>query len=161
LGQRLLFCALLYLIPGLNDAASAQTPIGCLEQPLADCMKFLAPTFGIGAPQIEAETKRLAQVDVNGRKIAATRSVSLTGQVPESRLGAVNIDIFFDQRMIVRQVSATLPQDLWYAKTEADYDKSGLWPVTAHIVGLSCPDLSKISLYRFFENNVKPKIKKK
>jgi hypothetical protein len=46
------------------------------------------------------------------------------------------------------------------ARSEAEYDKTGLFDMARALIGTRCKDMNRISLYLFFENTVKPRIRR-
>src|SRR5207244_11320037 len=58
----------------------------------------------------------------------------------------------------VASVEAILMRDLIPSTTEAAYDQSGVYEIVARILGHRCPSLTRLDLYRFIENSVKPRM---
>jgi hypothetical protein len=119
---------------------------------------------------MQAEADRLREVDVNGNTLPGSDTVHLFGKLkgaPSSSdiLSILKYDqllfvaITFDpESKLVTKVEARLAGDPGFARTEIEYDRTGLFDVAQMIVGGGCSSLSRVGLYQFFENQVKPKI---
>jgi hypothetical protein len=57
------------------------------------------------------------------------------------------------------KVETTLPFDPNLARTQAEYDRTEFYDVVGPLLGNHCSALDRLMLYRFFENEVKPRIK--
>ena len=160
--RALLICALLVTLAG--GAAQAQNKIvpnlaegpGCLGVAAETCVNWLRSTMNLDEGLIAAAMARRHRVDVNGKPLGAGL-VSLSGKLP-GHLEPMLIVLHLNPDDTVASAEASLLQNLFAAQTEADYDRSALYDMTARLLGRRCPGLVKLELYRFFENSVKPRI---
>ena len=151
---------------GLVCAASAaQTAIanplagpGCLGAPAESCVRWLQATMRLDEGLIPAALARRHRVDVNGRPLGGGGLVSLSGRLP-GRTETLVMLVRLNPDDTVASVESSLMRDLIPAATEAAYDQSGVYDMVARILGHRCPSLTKLALYQFIENSVKPRIK--
>jgi hypothetical protein len=63
-------------------------------------------------------------------------------------------------RACVRSCGAlgNLLGNLLRARTEPVYDQSGFYDIVWRLLGRRCPGMTRLDLYRFFENQMKPRI---
>jgi hypothetical protein len=54
-------------------------------------------------------------------------------------------------------IAISLPDSPDLARTETEYDKTYLYDVVSVVLGNRCPNLDKMTLYRFYENGIKPR----
>ena len=57
-----------------------------------------------------------------------------------------------------RAGEVALPIDPSLARTQAEYDSTHFYDIVAPLLGNHCPALTRPMLYRFFENEVKPRV---
>jgi hypothetical protein len=84
--------------------------------------------------------------------------VTVYGRLPQSAAQFV-ILLHLRPDDTVGRVESNVTLNLLDARTEAVYDQSGFYDITWRLLGRRCPGLSKIDLYRFFENTVKPQVR--
>ncbi len=70
------------------------------------------------------------------------------------------ISIDYNANDIVTKVSLSLPSDPDSARSEEDYAKTGLYEGVMLLFGSDCPVLDRMTVYRFFQNDVKPKVER-
>src|SRR5439155_2082396 len=149
------------MIPSTRAAqAAAPNPLdgpGCLGVPAEACVRWLQATMRLDEGLIPAALARRHRVDVNGRRLGQGL-VSLTGRLPD-RTETLALLLHLNPDDTVASVEASLMRDLIPSTTEAAYDQSGVYEIVARILGHRCPSLTKLDLYRFIENSVKPRIR--
>jgi hypothetical protein len=151
----------LWLVPPPAQSAAAANPHdgpGCLGIPAEACVRWLQATMRLDEGLIPAALARRHRVDVNGRPLGAGGLVSLSGRLP-GRTETLVMLVRLNPDDTVASVESSLMRDLIPAATEAAYDQSGVYDMVARILGRRCPSLTKLALYQFIENSVKPRIK--
>jgi hypothetical protein len=149
------------LPPPPAQATAAANPLdgpGCLGVPAEACVRWLQATMRLDEGLIPAALARRHRVDVNGRPLGAGGLVSLSGRLP-GRTETLVMLVRLNPDDTVASVESSLMRDLIPAATEAAYDQSGVYDMVARILGRRCPSLTKLALYQFIENSVKPRIK--
>jgi hypothetical protein len=142
--------------PAGKPATSPADGPGCLGVPAETCVRWLQATMSLDEGFIPAALARRHRVDVNGRPLDGGL-ITLTGKVP-GRLEPLVILIRLRPDDSVVSVEASLPGNLMAARTEDVYDQSGLYEIVSRLLGRRCPGLTRLDLYRFFENSLKPRI---
>jgi len=144
--------------------AYAQTAIanplagpGCLGAPAESCVRWLQATMRLDEGLIAAALARRHRVDVNGRRLGPGL-VSLSGRLPD-RTETLVLLVRLNPDDTVAGVESSLMRDLIPSTAEAAYDQSGVYEIVARILGHRCPSLTRLDLYRFIENSVKPRIR--
>ena len=133
---------------------------GCLGVPLGECLAWLRTTMKLDEGALRSALSQRHATDVNGRPLGGglvTVEASLPGQVP----GATDTFVLLLHLRpddTVRGVDSNLVHGLIDSRTEAVYDSSGLYEIVWRAIGRRCPGMTKLELYRFFENMVKPRI---
>ena len=141
---------------GARAAAAPADGPGCLGVTAEVCVRWLQATMALDEGFIAAAMARRHRVDVNGRPLDGGL-VTLTGRVP-GRLEPTVILIHLRPDDTVKSVEANLPANLITARTADVYDQSGLYEIVSRLLGRRCPGLTRLDLYRFFENSLKPRI---
>jgi hypothetical protein len=147
--------------PAAAQSATAPNPLdgpGCLGVPAEACVRWLQATMRLDEGLIPAALARRHRVDVNGRPLGGGGLVSLSGRLP-GRTETLVMLVRLNPDDTVASVESSLMRDLIPAATEAAYDQSGVYDMVARILGHRCPALTRLDLYRFIENAVKPRIK--
>jgi hypothetical protein len=142
--------------PSAKAVATPADGPGCLGVTAETCVRWLQATMTLDEGFIPAAMARRHRVDVNGRPLDGGL-ISLTGKLP-GRLEPLVILVHLKPDDTVASVEATLLGNLIMARTEDVYDQSGLYEITARLLGHRCPGLARFELYRFFENSLKPRI---
>ena len=160
--RRLGVCALVTFlivtaIPVLaqNTASVADAP-GCLGVPVDTCVRWLGARMSLDHGFLPAAMARRHSVDVNGRPLG-NDGITVMGRLP-GRVERTMILLKLRPDDTVASAEASLLSNLVAARTEADYDRSGLWDVVQLLLGRRCAGIAKLELYRFFENSLKPRI---
>ena len=146
------------LLAGAAISAGAQTPAptGCLGVPVTACVASLRASTRLEEGLLATSLERRHAVDVNGRLLGngvVTIIARLPGQV---RAVSIVLELTADDRVVA--ATATLWRDPRQARTEDDYAATGLYDIALRLAGARCPDATPLALYRFFENQVKPRI---
>ena len=129
---------------------------GCIGVPLDQCLTWLRATMVLNERFVAESMARRHQPDVNGRPLDGG-VVAVDGLLPE-RPDAFVILLHLQPDDTVRSTEASLLHNPITARTEAVYDSTALYPLAWRLLGRRCPSLGKLELYRFFENQVKPRI---
>lgn len=132
---------------------------GCLGHSLDQCRAVLSYWLATRDDEIDSELQRVQKVDVNGKRFLPDRIGPLF-----SHSGGITkrmaVELEFDATKMVTGVDVNgLPRPPSTAATQEDYDDTGLYEAAQIIFGQECNDTSKLALYRFFENVIKPKIR--
>lgn len=130
---------------------------GCLGVKAEECVRWLRATMTLDESFVAEAMARRHQVDVNGRPLGGGLVV-VNGKLPE-RPEQFVILLHLRPDDIVRRVESNLTINLIDARTEPDYDRSGLYQIVWRVLGRRCAGLNKLDLFRFFENSVKPRIR--
>jgi hypothetical protein len=134
----------------------AQGP-GCLGQPLSSCIGWLRATMRLDEGLAAAALARRHWTDVNGKPFGAGL-VNLLGRLPD-RTRPQTLLLHLNPDDTVASVEASLLGDLIPAAAAETYDQSGVYDIVARILGHRCAGLTRLALYRFIENAVKPRMK--
>lgn len=169
--MRVLSGAVIAVLALAGGAASAADPTvkfspedahaGCLRNDLRPCVIALGLTFWFDMKQVAPQIAIRNELDVNGG--TAHRHISITAAVPNHNermhimltLGSPSPN---DQ---VIRAELRLPRDPNLAHTPSEYDKTWLYEAVSTLFGNKCAGLDRLTLYRFFENSVKPREKVK
>ena len=130
---------------------------GCLGVTAEACVQWLQATMRLDPGLTAGALARRHRVDVNGRRLGQDL-VSLSGRLP-GRTETLVLLVRLNPDDTVAGVESNLMRDLIPSVTETAYDQSGVYDIVVRILGRRCPSLTRIDLYRFIENVVKPRIK--
>jgi len=137
---------------------------GCLHQPLAACVAWLAQNMTVTSDwDAQRAIAAQPQVDVNGKPIAGPTMAQVLGKIPglgllPSMPGDVTASMDLAPDKTVKSIEISLPHDPAQAKTAEEYARTGLWQAVNMMVGPPCAGMDEQATYRFFENSVKPTI---
>jgi hypothetical protein len=142
--------------PAPAIAAQPADGPGCLGVTAEECVRWLRATMTVDENFLVGAMARRHETDVNGRPIGGglvTVHARLPGEL-------YNFIILLHMRPddTVESVESNLLDDLLTAETERVYDRSKVYDIVWRLVGRRCPGISRIALYRFFENSVKPRV---
>ena len=146
-----------FLRPGPAAAVGPADGPGCLGVTVAECVQWLRATMTLDESFLAGAMASRYQVDVNGRPLGSGL-VAVNGKVPE-RPEQFVILLHLGPGDIVRRVESNLTTRLTDARTEPVYDQSGLYQIVWRLLGRRCAGITRLDLYRFFENSVKPLIR--
>ena len=136
---------------GANPASA-----GCLGTPVQVCMEALSGQMQIREDELQRELAKLDEVDVNG-KPTGQNLVTVFGRPPGFREDIMlTVDIRRPGKT-VKAMSGDLLADPEVAKTEEEYDHTGIYEVMGLLLSPSC--MARADFYRFFENKIKPTIR--
>jgi hypothetical protein len=141
-------------VPAL--AANAADGPGCLGVTVGECVGWLRATMILNESIVADALARRHQTDVNGKPLGGGL-VTVIGRLPE-RMDQFVILLHLRPDDRVRSVEANLLYNLIEARTEPVYDRSGFYDIVWRLLGRRCPGITRIGLYRFFENSVKPRL---
>jgi len=129
---------------------------GCLGVPLTECVGWLRATLRLDERFLASAMARRHQTDVNGKPLGGGL-VTVNAQLPgQTDVFVILLHLRPDDT--VRSADSNLLYGLVEANTETLYDRSGLYEIASRLIGRRCPGMTKLDLYRFFENSVKPRI---
>ena len=159
--RRLLFYGLALGIaicarPAPLIAANPADGPGCLGVTAEECVRWLRATMTIDENFLVGAMAHRHDTDVNGRPIGGGL-VTVYAKLP-GELDAFVILLHLRPDDRVQSVESNLLHDLLTVQTERFYDQSKLYDIVSRLLGRRCPGITKIELYRFFENSVKPRI---
>ncbi|MBV9861884.1 MAG: hypothetical protein JO267_07025 [Alphaproteobacteria bacterium] len=129
---------------------------GCLGREIEACAASLGQSLTIDRNLLAAALARRDRVDANGKPLGPPL-VALAGNLP-GRQERLVIVLHAAPDGTVAGAESSLFGDPSLARTEQDYDRTGLYEALLRLRPSGCPDLDRIATYRFFENSVKPKI---
>jgi hypothetical protein len=150
---------------GQASAASSELPqgvspedahAGCMHTDLRPCMISIGSALWFDMNLVTRELARRNELDVNGR--TAHRIVHIPVKVPNTH-EVIEIALTLASPApndLVVKAEIVLPIDPELARTEAEYDKTFLYKIVSVLLGRKCPNLDKLALYRFYENELKP-----
>ncbi len=133
---------------------------GCLGVPLADCLGWLRTTMKLDESSLRSALAERHATDVNGRPLGGGL-VTVTATLRSGAAGTGDTFVLLLRLSgddTVRGVDSNLLHGLRESRTEAVSDSSGLYEIAWRVIGRRCPGMTRIELYRFFENTVKPRI---
>jgi hypothetical protein len=142
--------------------AETQTPKAdylptCLGATVTNCRANFKIVFGLKNEEaIDADITYLNKKDVNGRKIS-THMVQLFPVIATEGETMI-VTLTLNDRDLVRSVDVMLPENPGTASTEEDYDKTYIFQTKQAVLGSECDGMDKISVYRFFQNRIKPSV---
>lgn len=147
------------LPPGVSPA---EAHAGCLHNDLRPCMISLGSVFWFDMKRVLPQIASRNELDVNGQ--TAHRNIVMTVAVP-NHLERAQIRLTLASPTPNDQVvraELRLPSNPDAARTPSEYDKTWLYETVSTLLGdKNCPGLDRLTLYRFFENSVKPREKTK
>lgn len=146
-------------------------PPGCIGEDKYTCAATLAQKIAV-ADEFTSPFNIFAEAkyDVNGKPVTGS-SIFLYGFVPNAttdnaalrEFNALHQRTFFfltlDQSGKVTEVKATLPKDPSFARTQEEYDATGVYETISALVAKTCPTLSRAEVAKWVENTVKPSSK--
>jgi len=142
--------------PAPGIAAGPADGPGCLGVTAGECVRWLRATMVLDENMVAQSMARRHQTDVNGKPLGSGL-VTVYGRLPE-RMDQFVILLHLRPDDTVRRVESNLLYNLIEARTEPVYDRSGFYDIVWRLVGRRCPGISKLELYRFFDNSVKPRL---
>jgi hypothetical protein len=157
--RRLVGCVLCLLAAIGSGAARAAGPSdapGCVGTGVEDCLRSLRATMVLNESFLPGAMARRHQTDVNGRPLGGGM-ITIYGRLPQ-RWDQFVILLHLRPDDTVERAESNLLGNLAAARTETSYDASGLYEMTGRLAGRRCSAASRIEIYRFFENVVKPRI---
>ena len=162
--RRLAMGAVVAAMAVASASASAQQTVadpaqgpGCLGTPLTACIAWLRASMQLDEGRIASALSRSHWTDVNGKPFGAGL-VDLSGRLPGRTQTQIML-LRLAPDNTVASVEASLLGDLIPARAAEAYDQSGVYDIVVRILGRRCPSLTRLDLYRFIENVVKPRIK--
>jgi hypothetical protein len=130
---------------------------GCLHNDLRPCMIALGLVFWFDMKLAASQIAIRNELDVNGQ--TAHRKIVISAKLPNHNETAVimlTLGSPTPNDQVIR-AELRLPSDLHFAHTPSEYDKTWLYETVSTLFGNKCPGLDRLTLYRFFENSVKPR----
>jgi hypothetical protein len=150
---------LIWLMAGaLSAPAVAAQPAdgpGCIGVGAEECIRWLRATMTLDESFLADAMARRHQTDVNAKPLAGL--VTVYAKLP-GQLDAFVILLHLRPDDTVQSAESNLLLNLLGYQTEQVYDQSRLYDIVWRLLGRRCPGITKIDLYRFFENSVKPRI---
>lgn len=140
-------------------STQAENDLGCLGQTLNACIDRVHQYITISYDDTQSQRQRNSAVDVNGRPVVKKKSLTLIGTISGSPAGAMSaVTIDYNVEETVTSVQVQMAGDASMAETSDDYDKTGLFEAVQVAIGTRCSQMSRMALYQFFENKVKPRM---
>jgi len=141
---------------GVVRAAGPADGPGCVQVTLNDCLQWLRATATVDESFLANALQRRQVVDVNGKRIGGIVTVyaRLPGHVEPF---VILLHVTPDDR--IERAESNLLSNIVSARTEDVYDRSAFYDIAWRLLGRRCGASTKLDLYRFFENSVKPQIK--
>jgi hypothetical protein len=119
------------------------------------CMITLGAALWFDMNKAAREIALRNETDVNGK--TAHRKIAITAAVP-GHLERFEIVLTLASPApndTVVNAEIWLPADPELAHTQSEYDKTFLYDAVMPLLGNRCPNLDRLTLYRFYENEVK------
>jgi hypothetical protein len=137
----------------------------CIGEDQYTCVATLAQQFAIadayaGNNSVVDETT----YDVNGKPVNASK-FEFVGYVPKSNNGSVGLarptkfTVTMAKSGSVSLVTAQLPSDPTFARTQDEYDATQAYETIAAVSAQKCPSLSRAEVAKWIENTIKPNSK--
>jgi hypothetical protein len=128
---------------------------GCVGNDIHACVAYLEKEMGSTHKfDVDAALTQNEHTDVVGKRIAA-RIIFLPAPYQDT-----DVHISYNGRKQVTDITIPLLKNPANARTEAEYEATGLYRAVVAAVGTSCPAVATpTSVYRFFEKSVKPRMK--
>jgi hypothetical protein len=131
---------------------------GCIRTDLRPCMISIGAALWFDMNVVAPEIAKRNELDVNGKSVRRTISISAAapGHIID-RIGIILTLAAPAPNDTVVKAEVWLPADPEVAHTPSQYDKTYVYDAVAPLLGNRCPGLDRPTLYRFFENTVKPR----
>ena len=141
----------------IGTAVAAASPAApCLGQPYQACVASLRRVFTIDENDLSRQLEGMNKVDVNGRPLPGRKLIILSVSYPGQSVPHVST-LDLDGEMHVKSMDISLPGDPGDANTAEEYEQTHMAEAMSAILPAAC-SADKLSLYKFFQNQVKPKI---
>lgn len=138
------------------SAIGAADGPGCLGVTTSQCISWLRTTMTLDESFLASALAQRHQVDVNGRPLGGGL-LTVNAKLPD-RVNQFVILLHLRPDDTVARVELNLLGNLLRARTEPVYDQSGFYDIVWRLLGRRCPGMTRLDLYRFFENQMKPRI---
>jgi hypothetical protein len=130
---------------------------GCIGVKLEDCLRWLRATLQVEEGSLPELMAHRHDTDVNGRPLSGGL-LPIRARLPgEYDVFVILLNLRLDDT--VKTAESNVLLSLLRARTAAIYDQSKFYDIVWRLLGRRCPAISKLELYRFFENSVKPRVK--
>jgi hypothetical protein len=130
---------------------------GCMHTDLRPCMITLGAALMFDMNAVAPQIAKRNELDVNGK--TAHRTIVIAASAPGHPVDRAGIILTLASPApndTVIKSEVWLPADPQDAHTPSEYDKTLMFDAVAPLLGNRCPSLDRTTLYRFFENTVKP-----
>jgi hypothetical protein len=130
---------------------------GCMHIDLRRCMITLGSALWFDMNKVAPEIALRNEPDVNGN--TAHRRIGITAGAPGhiEHFGIILTLASPAPNDTVVKAEVWLPSDPEVAHTQSEYDKTFLYDAVTPLLGNRCPGLERMALYRFYENELKPR----
>jgi hypothetical protein len=134
-----------------------QGAAGCLHQTVQTCIASAARYLKLMLdPQSDLQ-KRAQQIDVNGKNVAGDTFILSGTREGGSRVATITLTL--TSANIVRDAVLTTDGDPTTARTADEYEQTWIYEAFNILLGDVCVH-DRMTTYRFFENQLKPKLTK-
>lgn len=132
--------------------------VGCMHTDLRPCMITLGSALMFDMNVVAPQIARRNELEVNGKTAYRTIviSASALGR-PVDRADIILTLASPAPNDTVIKSEVWLPHDPEVAHTPSEYDRTLMFDAVAPLLGNRCPSLDRTTLYRFFENTIKPR----
>jgi hypothetical protein len=153
----------LLVAAGLAVAASPtqqfppeEAHVGCMHTDLRPCIITLGSALWFDVAKVAHEISLRNELDVNGK--TARRTIGIIAGVPKrpERITIVLTLASPAPNDTVVKAEILLSSDPETVHTQSEYDKTLLYDAVTPLLGNRCPGLDRLTLYRFYENELKP-----
>jgi hypothetical protein len=137
-----------------------RTP-GCIGQDKYTCVATLAQKLAIADNYALKDSNLFAETkyDVNGRPLTGSK-VTFNGYAPSAKGDSLHNHTVFELTLgrdgTVSSVEANLPKDPTFARTQDEYDATGVYETVSAVTANTCPALSRAEVAKWIENTIKP-----
>jgi hypothetical protein len=143
--------------PPAPQYSPEEAHVGCMHTDLRPCMITLGAVLMFDMNVVAPQIAKRNEMDVNGK--TAHRTIVIAASAPGHPVDRVGIILTLASPApndTVVKAEIWLPNDPQVAHTPSEYDRTLMFDAVQPLLGNRCPGLDRTTLYRFFENTVKP-----
>lgn len=140
--------------------AAAETTGGCISAALEECVARVKAVYAMSRDDISDRIKRNQAIDINGNPVVKDPKLILFGKFrADPQQHYQGIIVSYGPDMVVHRIVVSLASSPELAKTQEEYERTGLANAVFLAVGHGCEEAKDpMVIYRFFQNEVKPRL---
>lgn len=157
---------------------SGQLEPGCIGKDVFTCMATMAQVMAVATDyqtgtdniraNLDSDDPLIARdkIDVNGKTLSQGElsfSAFVTGLSKSRTLirdDALNISVGLSSNKKIRRMIVFLRGDPLLAKTESEYDRTGIYEILSAVSMPKCTNINRLDVYKMIENHVKRHLKR-